>query len=208
VPTLACCAPLAPPTPTHGSATPRPPSGCSLKLIDAPRTTAPPPPLASAPPLAEHVPAVVRPRVDCGAQLGLVELVALPAPARSPGIGPAVDRSVRRRRQAGEDLRMLDNCSGTSLRPPAIPRAVESLLRGVGAACRLAWLLVAMLSQFDERSAAFSLPLCAKRQRADSRVRGSTLYLALNGSSGRTTHVRRGPSGRDLRARGAGPQAG
>jgi hypothetical protein len=49
--------------------------------------------------------------------LGIVGLVMLAAPARSPVIGPAVDRSERWRRQAGEDLRVLGHLFGHAFAP-------------------------------------------------------------------------------------------
>jgi hypothetical protein len=59
---------------------------------------------------------VVRRRVDRGAQLGVV-VVALPAAARARVIGPVVDGSERRRRQAGEDLRVLGDLLSHALAP-------------------------------------------------------------------------------------------
>ena len=55
---------------------------------------------------------VVGRRVDRGAQLGIVGVVMLTAPARAPVVRSAVDRPERWRRQAGEDLRMLGDLFG------------------------------------------------------------------------------------------------
>jgi hypothetical protein len=59
-------------------------------------------------PVPQHRPLVVVGfRVDRGAKLGIVGLVMLAAPARAPVVGPAVDCSERRCRQAGEYLWVL-----------------------------------------------------------------------------------------------------
>jgi hypothetical protein len=64
---------------------------------------------------------VIGGRVDRLAQLRVVGVVALAAAARAVAVGSAVDLSERRCCERCEDLGCLATCSGTPLRPPAIP---------------------------------------------------------------------------------------
>jgi hypothetical protein len=73
---------------------------------------------------------VVAGEVDRGAQLGVIGLVALPTAARPVVVGSPMDRSERRRRQAGEDLRVLGDRLGHALAATGRRRRVATCRRG------------------------------------------------------------------------------